>query len=246
MNPLLTLSIVILMLASASGVRSQSLVYSGQDLPGLWASDAAWADQDGDGDLDLALIGQAVESGQAVPSTFIFDQNDSGLYSENQNGSGLIGVYHGAVAWADYDSDGDLDLVISGWDAQDEEVLHLYNNDIIQGGFFADELQLDSDGEKVLVGVRYSSLSWGDVDNDGDLDLVVMGMESGGTSFTTLYVNDSGRFLIDEVNSETLINLHNGDVAWADYDGDGDIDLAISGDNVVESSISGLNAVSEF
>jgi hypothetical protein len=246
MNPLLRLSIAIVIFASVSGAQSQSLVYSEQDLPGLWASDAAWADQDGDGDLDLALIGQAVESGQGVPSAFIFDQNDTGLYSENQNGSGLIGVYHGAVAWGDYDSDGDLDLVISGWDAQDEEVLSLYNNDTIQGGFFADELQLDSDGEKVLVGVRYSSLSWGDVDNDGDLDLVVMGMESGGTSLTTLYLNDSGRFLVDEVNSETLINLHNGDVAWADYDGDGDIDLAISGDNVVESSISGLNAVSEF
>ncbi|MEE3235538.1 MAG: Ig-like domain-containing protein [Candidatus Latescibacterota bacterium] len=220
-------------------------MYSEQDLPGLWASDAAWADQDGDGDLDLALIGQAIESGQGVPSAFIFD-NESGLYSENQNGSGLVGVYHGAVAWADYDSDGDVDLVISGWDAQDGEVLGLYNNDEIQGGFFADELQLDSDGEKVLVGVRYSSLGWGDVDNDGDLDLVVMGMESGGTSLTTLYVNDSGRFLVDEVNSETLVNLHNGDLAWGDYDGDGDIDLVISGDNVVESSISGLNAVSEF
>ena len=245
MNQLYKLSIVILILASTSLVQSQSLVHSDQDLPGLWAGDAAWADHDGDGDLDLALVGQATESGQSVPSAFIFD-NQADSFSEDQVGLGLTGVYHGAVAWADYDSDGDIDLAISGWDAQDEEILSLFNNDRVQGSFFTDELQLDSNGEKVLIGVRYSSLSWGDIDNDGDLDLVVMGMESGGTSITMLYENEMVRFVVDEVNSETLVNLHNGDLVWGDYDGDGDIDLAISGDNVVESSISGLNAVTEF
>ena len=245
MNRLIILIIATVILTTASVVQAQSLVHSEQDLPGLLGGDAAWADHDGDGDLDLALIGQAVESDQVVPSAFIFD-NQSGLFSENQSGSNLIGVYRGAVAWADYDNDGDNDLVVAGWDAKDEEFLGLYNNDKIQGGFFKDDLQLDSNGEKVFVGVRYSSLSWGDVDNDGDLDLVVMGMESGGTSLTALYRNANGRFALDELNSETLVNLHNGSLAWGDYDGDGDIDLAISGDNVVESSISGLNAVSEF
>ena len=209
------------MLASVSGVQSQSLVHSEQDLPGLWASDAAWADHDGDGDLDVALIGQAVESGQGVPSAFVFDQNDSGLYSENQDGSGLIGVYHGAVAWGDYDSDGDVDLVISGWGSQDEEVLSLYKNDSIQGGFFADELQLDSDGEKVLVGVRYSSLSWGDVDNDGKDDILIgaYGNGDGGN-----YAGKTYLILGGNLGSTSTIDLSNADYSFvgensSDYSG---------------------------
>ena len=34
-------------------------MHSDQDLPGLWAGDAAWADHDGDGDL-TRLVGQAL------------------------------------------------------------------------------------------------------------------------------------------------------------------------------------------
>ena len=92
--------------------------------------------------------------------------------------------------------------------------------------------------------MRYAYLSWADWDNDGDLDLVITGMERNGTSLTRLYRNTDGILLLDEGNSEALINAHNGDLAWGDVDNDGDLDLALSGENIIPEG--GLYNVTEF
>ena len=196
----------------------------------------AVADYDDDGDLDLALIGEVLEDSLCVRSARIF-RNDSGLLVEDVGqAERLSGVYYGDVGWADYDSDGDLDLGIVGWDSDNVESLALYRN---EPGDTPGELlltfditQTDDDGVSVFNGVRYATMSWVDYDNDGDLDLVVSGMESNGISLTRVYSNEDGDFQADELNSEALVNVHNGDLAWADYDSDGDVDLALSGETV--------------
>ena len=235
---------LLISLSLAAASHAQNLVDSGQDLPGVWAGDAAWGDYDNDGDLDLALIGEAIENNDGLRIARIYCNEEALLFEDQGAGQQLVGVYHGAVAWGDYDGDGDLDLAIAGWDVQDSESLRLYRNDLSSGVLALDRLQLDANGDDSLQGVRYAALAWGDFDNDGDLDLVVSGMEANGTSQTLLYLNTEGVLRRDETNSETLVNLHNGDLAWGDYDGDGDIDLAVSGENVTTTG--GLNAVSEF
>jgi hypothetical protein len=55
-------------LAISTPLQSQSLVDSGQQLPGTQAGKATWGDYDNDGDADLCLIGEIVDSdGQSVP-----------------------------------------------------------------------------------------------------------------------------------------------------------------------------------
>ncbi len=231
-------------LSLAAASHAQNLVDSGQDLPGVWAGDAAWGDYDNDGDIDLALIGETIENDDGLRIARIYGNEEALLFEDQGAGQQLVGVYHGAVAWGDYDNDGDLDLAIAGWDVQDGESLRLYRNNLSSGVLALDRLQVDANGDDSLEGVRYAALAWGDFDNDGDLDLVVSGMETNGTSQTLLYRNTEGVLRRDETNSETLVNLHNGDLAWGDYDGDGDLDLAVSGENVTTTG--GLNAVSEF
>jgi hypothetical protein len=232
-------------------VHAQSLIDSGQELPGLWAGRATWADYDGDGDLDLSLIGETIDDdGQPLRIARIYGNDAGGIFSEYRTADQqLAGVYFGDLAWADYDGDGDLDLAIAGWNAENRESLQLYTNE--EGTFdpserflALDRRQIDASGLSALKGVRYAALAWADYDNDGDLDLIVSGMEENGTSLTLLYRNEEGVLQIDETNSESLVNLHNGDLAWADYDNDGDIDLAVSGENVTTTG--GLKAVTEF
>ncbi|MGB0603379.1 MAG: Ig-like domain-containing protein [Candidatus Latescibacterota bacterium] len=228
----------------ASSAYGQNLVDSAQDLPGVWAGDASWGDYDNDGDLDLALMGEVFEGGQAQRVVRLFGNEEALLFEDVGTSQQLVGVYHGALAWGDYDGDGDLDLAVAGWDVSDSESLNLYKNDLVSRTLQQDRLQINASGESSLEGVRYAALAWGDADNDGDIDLVVSGMDGNGLSQTVFYRNAEGVLLRDETNSETLVNLHNGALAWGDYDGDGDLDLAVSGENVTSSG--GLNAVSEF
>ena len=223
-------------LCAPLSASAQSLQDSGLELPGVWAGEAKWGDYDDDGDVDLALIGETLEDSLCVRTARIF-RNDSGLLVEDiGQADRLSGVYFGDLGWADYDSDGDLDLGIVGWDADNAESMALYRNE--PGGtpgeilLTFDTEQTDDGGESVFSGVRYAAMSWVDYDNDGDLDLVVSGMESNGTSLTRVYTNEDGRFQADELNSEALVNVHNGDLAWADYDSDGDLDLGLSGETV--------------
>ncbi|MDE0966384.1 MAG: VCBS repeat-containing protein, partial [Candidatus Latescibacteria bacterium] len=239
-------ALILSLLALQTPLNAQNLVESGQTLPGLWAGSAAWGDYDADGDQDLALMGEMAEDGQCMRIVRIYGNNEALLFEDQAPSEQLIGAYYGDLAWADYDNDGDLDLAVVGWDVENNESLRLYLNDASSGErvLALDRLQLDNAGEASLQGVRYASLAWADYDSDGDPDLVVSGMGANGTSLTLLYQNDRGVLQIDDINSETLVNLHNGNLAWGDYDNDGDLDLAVSGENVTTTG--GLGAVTEF
>jgi len=78
----------------------------------------------------------------------------------------------------------------------------------------------------VLPGVSYCYLSWGDYDNDGDLDLAIAG-DTVSDRITKIYRNDNGNFV--DINAG-LPGVSYCSLSWGDYDNDGDLDLAIAGD----------------
>jgi hypothetical protein len=99
-------------------------------------------------------------------------------------GLSVEGLILCSLAWGDCDNDGDLDLAVSGdttlsW--PDDPVTRIYLND--GTGHLAEVPGLN------LTGVKWSCLAWGDTDNDGDLDLVVMG-SPGAQMYTSLYENN--------------------------------------------------------
>ena len=123
--------ILSILLGFTAGSHAQNLIESGQELPGVWAGDSAWGDYDGDGDVDLALMGEVFESGQVLRVVRVYSNEEALLFEDQAMGQQLVGAYHGALAWGDYDGDGDLDLAVVGWDALDEESLQLYKNDLV-------------------------------------------------------------------------------------------------------------------
>ena len=222
------LSLVTTLALSAQALFAAENLKVAQELPGVWAGKAAWADYDQDGFLDLALTGITVENNAAVRIARIYRNTGEagGGLLDTAPAEDLDGVYYGDLAWADYD--GDLDLAIAGWAADGTETLKLYRNDPT-GTLVLDQEETEILGVGGLIGVRYASIAWQDYDNDADPDLIVSGMNSNGVALTQLYTNDDGTFEPDEFNSETVLNVQNGDVAWGDYDGDGDLDLFAGG-----------------
>jgi hypothetical protein len=183
------------------------------NLIGVDFSSAAWGDYDNDGDLDILLTGLDVG---ANPVTKLY-RNDDGIFNE-VTGTGFVNVYEGSVDWGDYDNDGDLDILLTGYDSGGNPVTVIYRND-------------DSVFVKIstgLINVGYSSVAWGDYDNDGDLDILLTGMDSQGIPVTKVYRNDAGIFT-DITPAGTLPGVARGSVDWGDYDNDGDLDILLTG-----------------
>ena len=81
----------------------------------------------------------------------------------------------------------------------------------------------------LAVDNRYDTSTWGDFDNDGRLDVYINGTITGGKSYRDyIYRNDGTRFT--DVTPELVLNQNADHGAhWADFDGDGALDLALTG-----------------
>ena len=120
--------------------------------------------------------------------------NDYGATSSNEFSlhQELQGATYASLDWGDYDNDGDLDLVTSGYtgsivtdEGQTEynsPVTNIYQQNEL-GVFILDSslYMLDS--------VGLSSTQWGDYDNDGDLDLLLTGETKEKELITRVYEN---------------------------------------------------------
>ena len=142
-------------------------------LPEDMGSGAAWGDYDNDGREDLflcnmagPLTASAAELAASPASNRLYHNNGDGTFTDRTEGSGLgaRGMFMGA-AWGDWDGDGFLDLVVTGY-----RDLRLYRNN--RDGTFADVTERAGLGG---FSGFWSGASWGDYDRDGDLDLYVCG-----------------------------------------------------------------------
>lgn len=184
-------------------------------LPGVEWSAVAWGDYDNDHDLDILLTGQ-VNSDHRV--SVIYRNDANGVFTDIT--AGLIGVSHGSVAWGDYDSDGDLDILLTG-------TYGMYNSDTVSKIYRNDGDEAFSDISADLVDVGFGSAVWGDYDNDGDFDVLLTGWKNMAGEHTIVYRNDENGVFVD-IN-DGLVAVSDPSVAWGDYDNDGDLDFLLAG-----------------
>jgi hypothetical protein len=185
-----------------------------------WSYSVAAADADNDGFVDIY-----------VSNGGLSHQGVNHLY-RNIGGNTLLRVLNtasvnsahasGGASWSDYDGDGDQDLVVANRPTagMDGFRLSLFRNDGDLQFTRMDDDALPADATFPM------SVAWGDVDNDGDLDLYagsLYGMANG------LYENlGDGTFRIKDGGRATSDGSSSYAVAFGDLDNDADLDLFVA------------------
>lgn len=166
-------------------------------------------DIDNDGDLDI------VTNSTTNNSVYLSFNNGRGVFTTYTNL--LVGNNPTGLVLSDVDGDLDLDLVTTN--ANSNTISVRLNNG--QGTFTASAGLPDQ-----VVGNLPLNLVAGDLDADGDPDLVVINRAASGADFTTIVLNSgTGRFAV--AGTSPVGKAPEG-IALADVDGDGDLDFATS------------------
>lgn len=180
---------------------------------------ALWVDADEDGDLDYLVANQDGDANALF-------RNDDGRFTDVAEAMGVSwggrapkAATNGTVrpCAADADGDGHFDLFFANYGP----------NGLLlkRSGMFSDV----SEAWGIATDGRYDACAFADFDHDGVLDLYVNGTVTGGKSYPDfLYRNSGTRF--DDTTPDNIKALEaDHGVLWFDIDGDGDLDLSLTG-----------------
>lgn len=192
----------------------------GQEIStGQFPKSVALGDIDGDGDLDLLVA----SSGSNAVS--IRRNDGTGSFSGSQEVP--VGTSPTDVVVGDVDGDGDLDLLTADYG----------NNRLFSGGGTTVSVRLNdgqgnfSGTQQVTVGLGPYALAIGDIDGDGDLDLLTANSgrstptASGNTTVSVRLNDGQGNF---SGNQEFSVGATPEELVLGDIDGDGDLDVLIA------------------
>jgi len=207
---------------NANGSFTQ--VFNGQPVSDLgYSENASWGDYDNDGNLDLYVTNSGSPS-LGAKANFLYRNNGDGTFTKITTGEAVTDLmYSRGVSWVDYDNDNDLDLFITNERNQNNT---LYKNLLTETG--QPNFSLSPVDPITNNGGSSFGASWGDVDNDGDLDVfVVNGWPTAQANF--FYLNNGDGSFVRVLNDTIVkdVGNHFGS-AWGDFDNDGDLDLYVT------------------
>ncbi len=200
------------------------------------ARGVAAADFDEDGDADVYVSNYRLQpnilwlnTGELPMADVAVERGVAGVAKEEIDYTGgirypLSGHTIGS-AWGDLDDDGRLDLFVGNFshppDYQDRPQF-LRNTGAPDWRF--EDMSADAG---LAWQESFASPALADVDNDGDLDLYFSTVYGGDHS--VLYLNEGDWHFRDVTASAGIDAVKTYQASWADYDGDGDLDLLTGG-----------------
>ena len=183
------------------------------------------ADNDDDPDLYVVSGGAGLPSGSPSYQDRLYINDGQGRFTLSARALPNVNACGSLVTAADYDRDGDLDLFVGGrldlenYPLPGRSYLLRNDSDASQGIRFTDVTrQVSPSLEK--AGLIAAAL-WTDYDQDGWVDLVLVGEWMP----ITFFKNEEGKFI--DVTSDTGLKKYTGwwnSLCGSDFDKDGDID----------------------
>ncbi len=189
------------------------------------ASDLAWGDADGDGDLDLAVgtDGATVIYRNDNGSLVLTDTELPAYWEDNDQAYFDLR----SITWADYDNDGDFDLLIPS--VFDQGTFNYRTSLMRNDGPNGTGGWIFTETDSVFAPTEHAQSSWADFDGDQDLDLLLINSAPlYDNGFIRRYRNDgNGVFTAEDILGS--LSIEHGEAQWGDYDGDGDLDILVAG-----------------
>ena len=224
---------------NGDGTFSEVSRPAGVDNPTGRSLSAAWCDFDGDGWPDLYVAND-------VSDNVLFHNRGDGSF-EDISHSAWVADYRGAMGLAtgDWDCDGDIDLFVTHWIAQENALYtNLRSEYALAGIAEAGPMHFMDEADRYGLGqIALDYIGWGtsffDYDNDGRPDLFVVN----GSTFSKkddparlipmrdqLFWNRgrAGFYDVSRMSGAALMEETVGrGAAFGDYDNDGDLDIFV-------------------
>ncbi len=175
----------------------------------------SWADYDNDGYLDLFVS-------SFFPTQFnsLYHNNGDGTFSKARTNAVTIEANSTTSGiWGDYNNDGLIDLFVTNTNKE--------NNSLYENKGNGNFVKVNA-GSIVNDGGHSVGASWGDYDNDGDLDLFV----ANAANEDNFFYENNGNGTFTKITSGNIVTDggHSHGSSWADVDNDGYLDLFVSND----------------
>ncbi|MBN1638190.1 MAG: VCBS repeat-containing protein [Ignavibacteriales bacterium] len=139
---------------------------------------------------------------------------------------------YGKSVVGDVDSDGDLDLIVSGklvkWPYTSKTKMFLNDG---TGNFYLVGVDMNPDimaKDAEFIGVSKGSIALGDYDNDRDIDILITGYNDLKGQVSMVYENINNKYFQLNTNIN-LLGVDESYCSFIDYDNDGDLDIFIFG-----------------
>ncbi len=182
----------------------------------LYTFSCAFGDADGDGDLDLAVAGGESYTNKLEQPRIYY--NISGMLESLPSWKATALQYSYDVNWADFDNDGDLDLVFAG---------ESFPNRIFEN--YGDSISILPNWQSTDASQYANSLFIGDVNNDSFFDLAIAdNNQLGGTGRFKIYLSNNGTLNTTPFWTSDFSGYGSG-IYLADIDNDSDNDLLTGG-----------------